>query len=51
LIAAAEAAANPMPSVPQTTAMSGGRPGAPRNMPTTAVNTISETTLGLVSSK
>jgi len=50
-MAAAEAAARPMPSVPQTIAISGGSPGAPRNMPTTAVNTISETTLGLVSWK
>ena len=51
LIAAALEAASPMPIVPKTSAPSGGRPGTARNMPTTAVNTISDTTFGLPSSK
>jgi hypothetical protein len=36
-----------MPIVPQISADHGGSPGTARNMPTTAVNTISITTRGL----
>jgi hypothetical protein len=49
-MAAALEAARPMPAVPNTSACHGGRPGTARNMPTTAVNTISATTFGLPSS-
>ena len=48
--AAALEAARPMPIVPHASAENGGRPGTARNMPTTAVNTISATTRGLPSS-
>ena len=51
LIAAAEEAASAMPIVPQTSAAAGGKPGTARNMPTIAVNMMSETTFGLVSAK
>src|SRR5690606_37927835 len=51
LIAAAEAAASQMPMKPATAWRSGGSPGTARNMPTSAVNTISDTTRGLVSSQ
>ena len=48
---ALDAAASQMPSKPSTrVAVSGGRPGTARNMPTSAVNTISATTRGLVRS-
>jgi len=50
-MAAALEAASPMPIVPKASASSGGSPGTARNMPTTAVNTISATTFGLPSSK
>ena len=40
-----------MPKVASTRTLSGTNPGVARNMPTTAVNTISATTRGLVSSK
>jgi hypothetical protein len=48
LNAAAEAEASQMPSVPNTSARHGGRPGTARNMPITAQNTSSATTRGLV---
>src|SRR6478672_9599828 len=48
LIAAALDAASQMPNVPNNAGRSGGRPGTARNMPITAVNTISATTRGLV---
>jgi hypothetical protein len=51
LIAAADEAASAMPIVPQTRAAGGGNPGTARNMPTIAVNMMSETTLGFVSAK
>ena len=51
LMAAAEAAARPMPSVPKTSAPSGTMPGVARNIPTMAVNTISATTLSLHSAR
>ena len=51
LIAAAEAAASQMPTKPATDWRSGGQPGTARNMPMIAVNTISATTRGLVSSR
>jgi hypothetical protein len=51
LIAAAEEAASAIPIVPQASAAAGGNPGTARNMPTIAVNMISETTFGLVSAK
>ena len=51
LIAAAAPATRPMPSVPNTTAPIGGRPGTARNIPMTAVNTISATTRGLASAR
>jgi len=51
LIAAAEDAASAMPMVPQKSAAAGGKPGTARNMPTMAVNMMSETTLGFVSAK
>jgi len=50
LNAAAEPAASAMPMFPYSTASSGGSPGAASSVPTMAVNTISETTRGLVSS-
>ena len=50
-MAAADPAASAMPAVPASSADSGGQPGTARNMPTTAVNTISATTLGLHSSR
>ena len=50
LIAAAEPAASAMPSVPSSKADSGNAPGVDRNMPTTAVKIMSDTTRGLVSS-
>ena len=40
-----------MPIVPQTSAAAGGKPGTARNMPTIAVNMMSDTTFGLVSAK
>src|SRR5215813_298718 len=51
LIAAAAPAASAMPIVPNSTALSGGQPGVARNMPMTAVNTISVTTRGFVSER
>ena len=51
LIVAAQAAASPMPRFPQSSAASGGRPGLASSVPTIAVNTISNTTRGLVSSR
>src|SRR4029078_1940577 len=48
LIAAADAAASQMPTVPNTSGCSGTMPGTARNMPMIAVNTISATTRGLV---
>jgi len=50
LMAAAEPAASAMPSVPSNRGMAGRPEGTDRNMPTTAVKTISDTTRGLVSS-
>ena len=50
-MAAAEAAASPMPAVPASTALRGGQPGTLSSMPTTAVNTMRETTRGLHSSR
>ncbi len=47
---AAEEAARPMPSEPMTNGTAPGQPGTARTMPTIAVNTISMTTFGLVSS-
>src|SRR5207249_2067643 len=51
LIAAAAPATSAIPNVPKTTADAGGNPGAARNIPITAVNTISDTTRGLVNAK
>ena len=50
LMAAAAADCSVMPSVPSSSLSSGGKPGTARNMPMMAVNTISITTRGLVSS-
>ena len=49
LMAAAAPATSAMPSVPNSSARSGTMPGVARNMPMTAVNTINDTTRGLVS--
>jgi len=49
LIAAAAPATRPIPSVPAKSTCGGTMPGAARNMPITAVKTISETTRGFVS--
>ena len=49
--AAAAPATSAMPIVPNTTAPAGGMPGTARNMPMTAVNTISDTTRGFASAK
>ncbi|MCY1459412.1 hypothetical protein D9M71_768830 [compost metagenome] len=54
LIAAAAEAASQMPrkpSAPSSACCAVGTPGMARNMPTSAVNTISATTLGLVRSQ
>src|SRR2546421_7451017 len=51
LITAAAAATRAMPSVPNSIGFNGGKPGTARNMPITAVNTISDTTRGLVSER
>ncbi len=51
LMVAAAPAAKAMPAVARIRMSHGTRPGVERNMPSAAVNTISETTLGLVSSK
>ena len=48
---AAQAEANAMPKFPQTRALNGGQPGLASSVPTIAVNTISATTLGFVSSR
>ena len=40
-----------MPSVPNSTGPAGGMPGTARNMPITAVKTISDTTRGFVSAR
>ena len=50
LMAAADPAASAMPSVPSSRGNAGRPDGTDRNMPTTAVKTISETTRGLASS-
>ena len=47
LIAAAEAAARPMPSVAHTSKGNATMPGSASNMPTSAVNTIRHTIFGL----
>ena len=49
-MAAAQLAASAMPRLPQTSAANGGQPGLASSVPTIAVNTISATTFGLVSS-
>src|SRR4029453_5840111 len=49
--AAAEAAANQIPSEARSTRSSEGRPCAASSMPTIPVNTIVATTFGLVSSQ
>ena len=49
--AAADAAASAMPTVPNTRLDSGSQPSVASSMPTIAVNTISETTRGLHSSR
>jgi len=49
LIAAAAPATRAMPNVPASSTRDGTIPGVARNMPITAVNTMSETTRGLVS--
>ena len=46
-----QAAASQMPRAPKTKTFQGTMPGVARNIPTTAVNTSSATTLGLVSSR
>ena len=51
LMAAAAPATRAIPSVPKTTELSGGSVGAARNMPITAVNTISTTTPVFVSAR
>ena len=51
LMAAAEPEASAMPSVPSRNSDIGKPEGTDRNMPTTAVKMISDTTRGLVSSK
>src|SRR5436190_20764846 len=51
LIAAAAPATSAMPSVPKSTGPAGGIPGTARNMPMTAVNTISDTTRVFVRAK
>ena len=51
LMVAAQAAASAMPRLPHTSAASGGRPGLASSVPTIAVNTMSVTTFGLVSSR
>ena len=48
-IAAAAPATSAMPMVPAKNGCSGTMPGTARNMPIMAVNTISDTTRGLVS--
>src|SRR5581483_3409359 len=48
---AAEPAASAMPKVAYRKVTNGRKPGVERNMPTTAVKTISATTRGFVSSK
>ena len=50
-MAAAEAAASAMPEIAEDSASSGGSPGLASSVPTIAVNTISATTCGLVSSR
>ena len=50
LMAAAEAAANQMPAVPNSKGCQGTMPGTAKNIPTTAVKAMSITTFGLVSS-
>ncbi len=50
-MAAAAPATSAMPIVPKSTGSAGGIPGAARNMPITAVNTISATTRGFVNSR
>ncbi|MNC88934.1 hypothetical protein D3C83_48110 [compost metagenome] len=47
--AAAAPAVSAMPSVPAMNACNGTMPGTARNMPITAVKTMSDTTRGLVS--
>ncbi len=47
---AADDAARPIPSVPNTRTVTVGQPGTDKNMPTIAVNTINMTTRGFVSS-
>jgi len=49
LIAAAAPATSAMPSVPASRMRGGTMSDVARNMPITAVNTISDTTRGLVS--
>ena len=51
LIAAAAPATSAMPIVPNSTACAGGIPGDARNMPMTAVNTMSDTTRGFVNAR
>ena len=48
-MAAAAPATSAMPIVPNSTGSAGGIPGEARNMPITAVNTISDTTRGFAS--
>ena len=50
-MAAAQADASAIPRLPQISASRGGIPGLERSVPTIAVNTMSATTFGLVSSK
>jgi len=49
--AAAEDDAIQMPSVPNTNARHGGKPGAARNIPINAVNTSNATMRGLVAAR
>ena len=51
LIAAAAPATSAMPMVAASNILKGTMPGVARNMPITAVKTISDTTRGLVSSQ
>jgi hypothetical protein len=51
LIVAADAEANAIPIFPHTKASNGGHPGLASNVPTMAVKTMSETTLGFVNSR
>ena len=48
---AAQAAASAMPRFPRISASSGGQPGLASSVPTIAVNVMSATTFGFVSSK